>query len=65
MITAPAAVESLEAATRDHHRRPGRPEQIQELYTRTFDINPVCTLEIGWHIFGEDYARGALLVKTA
>jgi len=38
-------------------------EQIQELYTRTFDINPVCTLEIGWHIYGEDYARGALLVK--
>jgi nitrate reductase assembly molybdenum cofactor insertion protein NarJ len=38
-------------------------EEIQELYTRTFDINAVCTLEIGWHIYGEDYARGALLVK--
>jgi nitrate reductase delta subunit len=37
--------------------------QVQELYTRTFDINPVCTLEIGWHIYGEDYARGAFLVK--
>ena len=37
--------------------------QIQEMYTRTFDINAVCTLEIGWHIYGEDYARGALLVK--
>jgi nitrate reductase assembly molybdenum cofactor insertion protein NarJ len=37
--------------------------EIQEMYTRTFDINPVCTLEIGWHIYGEDYARGALLVK--
>jgi nitrate reductase molybdenum cofactor assembly chaperone len=38
-------------------------EQAQELYTRTFDINPVCTLEVGWHIYGEDYARGAFLVK--
>ena len=38
-------------------------EEVQELYTRTFDINAVCTLEIGWHIYGEDYARGALLVK--
>ena len=38
-------------------------DQIQELYTRTFDINPVCSLEVGWHIYGEDYARGALLVK--
>ena len=37
--------------------------EVQELYTRTFDINAVCTLEIGWHIYGEDYARGALLVK--
>jgi len=37
--------------------------EAQELYTRTFDINPVCTLEIGWHIYGEDYARGAFLVK--
>ena len=38
-------------------------EETQELYTRTFDINAVCTLEVGWHIYGEDYARGALLVK--
>jgi nitrate reductase delta subunit len=38
-------------------------EEIQEVYTRTFDINPVCTLEVGWHIYGEDYARGSFLVK--
>ena len=38
-------------------------ESIQELYTRTFDINPVCTLEVGWHVYGEDYARGEFLVK--
>ena len=37
--------------------------EVQELYTRTFDIDPVCTLEVGWHIYGEDYARGAFLVK--
>lgn len=59
--TCPEAVENLEPL-RD--RLVGMSlEQIQELYTRTFDINPVCTLEIGWHIYGEDYARGALLVK--
>jgi nitrate reductase delta subunit len=38
-------------------------EEIQELYTRTFDINPLCTLEVGWHVYGEDYARGEFLVK--
>jgi len=37
--------------------------EVQELYTRTFDINPVCTLEVGWHVYGEDYARGEFLVK--
>ena len=38
-------------------------EQLQELYTRTFDLNPVCTLEIGWQLYGEDYHRGEFLVK--
>lgn len=38
-------------------------EDYQELYTRTFDINPVSSLEIGWHLFGEAYERGAFLVK--
>ncbi len=38
-------------------------QQREELYTRTFDINPVCSLEIGWQLFGEEYHRGALLVR--
>ena len=37
--------------------------ELEELYTRTFDINPVCSLETGWHLFGEDYNRGAFLVR--
>ncbi len=36
---------------------------LEELYTRTFDFSPSCALEIGWHLFGEDYHRGALLVR--
>lgn len=38
-------------------------DEMEELYTRTFDINPVCSLEAGWHLFGEDYNRGAFLVR--
>ena len=38
-------------------------DEAEELFTRTFDINPVCTLECGWHLYGEDYARGAFLVR--
>lgn len=38
-------------------------EQLQELFIQTFDLSPVCSLEMGWHLFGENYERGALLVK--
>ena len=38
------------------------PADLEEAYTRTFDINPVCTLEVGWHLYGEDYSRGSFLV---
>jgi nitrate reductase delta subunit len=36
---------------------------VQELFTRTFDLNPMCTLEVGWQLYGEDYQRGEFLVK--
>jgi nitrate reductase delta subunit len=39
------------------------PEEWEEFYTRTFDINPVSSLEVGWHLFGETYERGAFLVQ--
>ena len=38
--------------------------QLEELYTRTFDLNPVCTPEVGWHIYGEQYRRGRFLVQA-
>lgn len=37
--------------------------ELQELFTVTFDLHPVCSLELGWHLFGENYDRGLLLVK--
>ncbi len=36
-------------------------EGLQELYTTTFDLNPVATLEAGWHLWGEQYERGRFL----
>lgn len=35
---------------------------IEERFTNTFDMNPACCLEVGWHLFGEDYKRGEFLV---
>ena len=37
-------------------------EQMQERFTRTFDLDPTCCPEVGWHLFGENYERGAFLV---
>ncbi|OGC91653.1 MAG: hypothetical protein A2W25_13205 [candidate division Zixibacteria bacterium RBG_16_53_22] len=35
---------------------------LREYFTRTFDINPLCSLEVGWQLFGENYDRGNFLV---
>ncbi|MGI9519398.1 MAG: molecular chaperone TorD family protein [Pirellulaceae bacterium] len=37
--------------------------EMEELYIRTFDLNKAGTLDLGWHLFGEDYNRGLFLVK--
>jgi nitrate reductase delta subunit len=39
------------------------PEEVEEMFTRTFDINPACGPEVGWHLFGENYSRGEFLVR--
>jgi nitrate reductase molybdenum cofactor assembly chaperone NarJ/NarW len=39
--------------------------EAQEVYTRTFDLNPVCALEIGYHLFGENYKRGLFLAQLS
>jgi len=36
---------------------------LQELYTATFDLQPACALDLGWHLFGEDYQHGVLLSR--
>jgi nitrate reductase delta subunit len=38
-------------------------EALQELYVQTFEFNPACTLEVGWHLYGENYERGEFLVR--
>jgi len=37
------------------------PFELDELYTKLFDLDPTCTLDIGHHVYGEAYQRGALL----
>ena len=40
---------------------PQRTLDLQELYTRTFDVQALTTLGTGYVLFGDDYKRGALL----
>ena len=35
----------------------------QELYTATFEIQSTASLDIGFHLFGEAYKRGAFMAK--
>ncbi len=42
---------------------PRQLDELEESYTRTFDLNPTCSLEIGWHLFGEEYVRGLFMVR--
>lgn len=35
----------------------------EELFTRSFDVQAVTTLDLGYVLFGDDYKRGALLVN--
>jgi len=37
--------------------------ELQELYTRTFDLDPAACLDLGWHLYGEAYERGRFLVR--
>lgn len=37
--------------------------QMQELYTTTFDMQPVCYPYVGYQLFGESYKRGAFMAQ--
>jgi nitrate reductase delta subunit len=39
------------------------PPAMQERYVETFDLNPACALDVGWHLYGETPERGAFLSR--
>ncbi|MFZ2906127.1 MAG: hypothetical protein WAZ98_07995 [Cyclobacteriaceae bacterium] len=38
-------------------------DELQELHTRTFDVQAITTLDLGYLLFGDDYKRAELLVN--
>lgn len=39
--------------------------EAEERYTALFDLNPVCTLHVGYQVFGDSYPRGAFIARLA
>lgn len=44
---------------------PASENALQELYTRTFEIQSLTTLSVGYILFGDDYKRGDLLANLS
>lgn len=38
-------------------------DKREYLFSKTFDVQPICYLDLGYVIFGEDYKRGTFLQK--
>lgn len=52
---------AADAAERFAAALPEDPTALAELFVRTFDVQAITTLDLGYVLFGEDYKRGALL----
>lgn len=40
-------------------------DEVQEIFTRSFDVQAITTLGVGYLMFGDDYKRGELLVNLS
>jgi len=57
----PEAGKTLEDFTHLFQTRPVN--ELEELFLRSFDVQAITTLDIGYVLFGDDYKRGAMLVN--
>jgi nitrate reductase delta subunit len=39
------------------------PARMEELYTRTFDLQAICSPYVGYQLFGESYKRGLFMAR--
>lgn len=45
------------------HFTPEELDEVQEIFTRSFDVQSITTLSVGYVMFGDDYKRGEMLVN--
>lgn len=58
-VTSPAAAEEIERLAYATAETPL--DVLQDVYVSTFDFDPDCSLELGWHLYGESFERGEFL----
>ncbi|HJM57915.1 MAG: hypothetical protein CMJ98_11230 [Planctomycetes bacterium] len=51
-------LEGLRSYASDHEE-----SDLEELFVRTFENNKERALELGWHLHGENYARGTFMAR--
>ena len=61
LIELPERQHELQQIMADHHQLSLKKQQ--EYYLKTFDVQAVCYLDIGYVLFGEDYKRAQILVN--
>lgn len=59
--TDPVAAECFEVFQRGTEERTLK--QMEELFTRVFDMQPLCYPYVGYHLFGESYKRGVFMAQ--
>jgi nitrate reductase assembly molybdenum cofactor insertion protein NarJ len=65
-VVAAAEINAFAAALPTEDGGPFTPEaldEVQEIFTRSFDVQAITTLGVGYVMFGDDYKRGEMLVN--
>ncbi len=64
-ILAAAEIETFatQLPTQGEAFSPEELDEVQEIFTRSFDVQSITTLSVGYVMFGDDYKRGELLVN--
>ena len=48
-----------------HSKLPNDIYKLQELYTKSFEVQAITSLEIGYVLYGDDYTRGEILANLS
>lgn len=65
LAAAEIAAFAQELPTEGEPLSPEALDEVQEVFTRSFDVQAITTLGVGYVMFGDDYKRGEVLVNLS